>query len=54
MPYKNKDIGVTNHYFIRGYYFFFSFFLTCYNYVIFYFGLIDKGLALLIILIFYE
>ena len=51
MPYKNKDIGATNHYFIGGYYFFF---LTCYNYVIFYFGLIDKGLALLIIPIFYE
>ena len=54
VPLKNKDIGATDHYFIGGYYFYFYFFLTCYNYVIFYFGLIEKGLALLIIPIFYE
>ena len=43
---KVKDIGANNHYYIGGYYFFF----TCYHYVLFYFnGLIEKGLALLII-----
>jgi hypothetical protein len=46
---KNKDIGVNNHYFIQGYYFQFSFFFTCYHYVNFYFGLIEKGVALLIV-----
>ena len=39
---KVKDIGVNNHYFIRGYYFQFLFFFTCYHYVIFYFGLKKK------------
>ena len=43
---KVKDIGANNHYYIGGYY---SFFLTCYHYGIFYFGLIEKGLSLLII-----
>ena len=46
---KNKDVGANNHYFIRGYYFYFFIFFTCYHYVNFYFGLITKGVALLII-----
>ena len=44
---KVDDIGANNHYFIGWY--FFQLFFTCYHYVIVYFGLIEKGLALLII-----
>jgi hypothetical protein len=42
-----KDIGANNFYFIGGYYFLLSSFFTSYHYVIFYFGIIEKGLALL-------
>jgi hypothetical protein len=45
---KNKDIGANNHYFIGGITFNFHIVSTCYHYVNFYFGLIEKGVALLI------
>ena len=41
------DIGANHHYFIGG--ITFNLFPTCYHYVIFYFELIEKGLALLMI-----
>ena len=46
---KFKGIGANNHYFIGGITLNSHLFFTCYHYVIFYFGLIEKGLALLII-----